>query len=563
MQTYKNQGNRGILVRKNLLFPSFKPKIYPMRKFLTIVSATFITGSLFAGGLVTNTNQSASWVRLPARDASTEIDAVYFNPAGLMKLDNGFHFSISNQIISQNKEVENFYKGPGDAYGLNESLFIGKVSAPIFPSVYAAYKLDKFAFSLGFNPVGGGGGAKYDKGLPSFEMTPSDLVPALGSQGVTAYRLDAFLEGSSVYFGFQGGVSYKINDFISIGAGVRYVNAKNTYLGHLQDIEVETPGGWVRADDVLNGISGVATTAATSTTALVTAGAGSLTLAQAEQATIITTQQRMALEAGLTAFGYPPTVTIAQADAVFKGAASQYSATADLLGDQEVDVEQTGTGYTPFFSINISPADNLNIAVKYEMATKLELENKTSKDFTVGYTPEGDPVTMFPDGEKIRNDMPAMLSVGVDYGATSKLNVSAGVHYYFDKTANYGHKLNGVYVDNDQIIDNNFYELAGGLQYKLNDFILLSGGYLYAKTGVNDDYQSDLTYSLTSSTVGAGGAINILENLRLNLGFALTFYDDGEKTIQHLFSPTQTNIPARETYYKDAMIIGVGVDFSF
>ena len=534
-----------------------------MRKFLTFVSATFITGSLFAGGLVTNTNQSASWVRLPARDASTEIDAVYFNPAGLMKLDNGFHFSISNQIISQNKEVENFYKGPGDAYGLNESLFIGKVSAPIFPSIYAAYKLDKLAFSVGFNPVGGGGGAKYDKGLPSFEMTPSDLVPALASQGVTAYRLDAFLEGTSVYFGFQGGVSYKINDFISIGAGVRYVNAKNTYLGHLQDIEVQTPGGWVRADDVLNGISGAASTAATSTTALVTAGAGPLTLAQAEQATIITSQQRMALEAGLAAFGAPTTVTIAQADAVFKGAASQYSATADLLGDQEVDVEQTGTGYTPFFSINISPADNLNIAVKYEMATKLELENKTTKDFTVGYTPEGDPVTMFPNGEKVRNDMPAMLSVGVDYGATSKLNVSAGVHYYFDKTANYGHKLNGVYVDNDQIIDNNFYELAGGLQYKLNDFILLSGGYLYAKTGVNDDYQSDLTYSLTSSTVGAGGAINILENLRLNLGFALTFYDDGEKTIQHLFSPTQTYIPARETYYKDAMIIGVGVDFSF
>ncbi len=550
-------------MRKHLLFPSFNLKIYPMRKFLTFVSATFITGSLFAGGLVTNTNQSASWVRLPARDASTEIDAVYYNPAGLMKLENGFHFSISNQTILQNKEVENFYKGPGDAYGLNESLYKGEVSAPIFPSVYAAYKMDKFAFSLGFNPVGGGGGAEYKKGLPSFEMTPSDLVPALASQGVTAYRLDAFLEGTSVYFGFQGGVSYKINDFISVGAGVRYVNAKNTYLGHLKDIEVQTPGGWMRADDVLNGISNVASTAATSTTALVTAGAGSLTLAQAEQATIITTQQRMALEAGLTAFGSPTTVTIAQADAVFKGAASQYSATADLLGDQEVDVEQTGAGYTPFFSINISPADNLNIAVKYEMATKLEVENHTTKDFTVGYTPEGDPVTMFPDGEKVRNDMPAMLSVGVDYGATSKLNVSAGVHYYFDKSANYGHKVNGVYVDNDQIIDNNFYELAGGLQYKLNDFILLSGGYLYAKTGVNDDYQSDLTYSLTSSTVGAGGAINILENLRLNLGFAYVIYNQDEKTINHLFSPTATYIPARETYYKDSMVIGVGVDFRF
>lgn len=560
----KYQGNRGISVLIAILFSQVtKLKFNPMRKILTFVSASLITGSMFAGGLVTNTNQSASWVRLPARDASTEVDAVYYNPAGLMKLENGFHFSVSNQTIFQNKEVENFYKGPGDAYGLNDPLYKGKVSAPIFPSVYAAYKMDKWAFSLGFNPVGGGGGATFDRGLPSFEMTPSDLVPALASQGVTAYRLNAYLEGTSVYFGLQGGVSYKINDMISVAAGVRYVNAKNTYLGHLTDIEVQTPGGWVRADAIMNGISASATTAATNTTALVGAGAGALTLAQAEAATIITTQQRLALEGALTAFGSPTTVTISQADAIFKGAAAKYSATADLLGDQEVDVEQTGAGYTPFFSVNISPIENLNIGIKYEMATKMEVENKTTKDFTVGYTPEGEPVTMFPNGEKVKNDMPAMLSVGVDWGATSKLNLSAGAHYYWDKTVSYGHKLNGVAVDNSEIIDNNFYELAAGLQYKINNFILLSGGYLYAKTGVNNDYQSDLTYSLTSSTFGAGGAINILDNLRLNLGFAYTLYDKGEKTIQHLFSPTLTNIPARETYYKDTMIIAVGVDFRF
>jgi long-subunit fatty acid transport protein len=156
-----------------------------------------------------------------------------------------------------------------------------------------------------------------------------------------------------------------------------------------------------------------------------------------------------------------------------------------------------------------------------------------------------------------------MLSVGVDLGVTSKLNVAAGVHYYFDKTANYGHKLNGVYVDNSAIIDKNFYELAGGLQYKLNNFILISGGYLYAKTGVNNDYQSDLTYSLTSQTVGIGGAINILDNLQLNLGVAYTMYQKGEKTINHLFSATGTTIPAKETYYKDAMIIAAGIDFHF
>jgi len=538
-----------------------------MRKIFTILSAALITGSLFAGGLVTNTNQSASWVRLPARDASTDIDAVYFNPAGLMKLENGFHISISNQVISQNKEVENFYSGPGGNFGLNESLYKGKVSAPLFPGVYAAYKTDRLAFSVGFNPIGGGGGATFDKGLPSFEITPSDLVPSLASQGAKAYRLDTYFEGTSVYFGLQGGVSYKINDFISVAAGVRYVMAKNTYDGYLRGIELnmgtaEAPV-WTRADAIMNGIAGQATTAAQSTTALVGGGAGSLTLAQAEAASIITTQQRMALEGALAGFGSPTTVTIATADAVFKGAAAKYTATASLLGDQSAEVEQTGSGITPFISVNLSPAENLNIGIKYELATKLELENSTTKDFTVGYTSEGVPVTMFPDGEKLRNDMPAMLSVGVDYGATEKLNIAAGVHYYFDKSANYGRKLNGVFVDNDIIIDKNYYELAAGLQYKLNDWLLVSGGYLLAKTGVNDNYQSDLTYSLTSHTGGLGGQVKLFDNLALNLGFAYTYYLDGETTINHLFSATNTVIPARETYYKDTMIIAAGIDLNF
>lgn len=185
-----------------------------MRKFLTFFSATLITGCLMAGGLVTNTNQSASWVRLPVRDASVEIDAVYYNPAGLMKLENGFHFSVSNQTIRQTKKVTNNYAGLNDAYGLNVHEYDGKVSAPVFPSVYAVYKLDKFAFSFGFNPIGGGGSATFKKGLPSFEISPSDLVPSLAAKGATAYRLDTYFKGTSVFFGYQGAVSYKINDMI-------------------------------------------------------------------------------------------------------------------------------------------------------------------------------------------------------------------------------------------------------------------------------------------------------------------------------------------------------------
>ena len=64
-----------------------------------------ISGSLLAGGLVTNTNQSAMFTRLQSRNASTDIDAVYFNPAGLTKLGDGFYVSLNNQTIKQTQTI--------------------------------------------------------------------------------------------------------------------------------------------------------------------------------------------------------------------------------------------------------------------------------------------------------------------------------------------------------------------------------------------------------------------------------------------------------------------------
>ncbi|MCK7535427.1 MAG: hypothetical protein MZV63_32820 [Marinilabiliales bacterium] len=81
-------------------------------------------------------------VRMLSRQASTGVDATYYNPAGLTNLADGFHFSLNNQTIGQTKTITNDY------YFLTEkpTEYIGTVSAPIFPGVYAVYKTGKFAF---------------------------------------------------------------------------------------------------------------------------------------------------------------------------------------------------------------------------------------------------------------------------------------------------------------------------------------------------------------------------------------------------------------------------------
>ena len=475
-------------------------------------------GLAMAGGIVTNTNQSASWVRNPARDATRDIDAVFYNPAGLFKLKNGFHFSINNQYITQQQQVESFYTGPGGTFGLHNSLYKGTVTAPLFPGIYGVYKMDKLAISFGVNPIGGGGGAEYKAGLPSFEMSPSDLVPALYSYGARDYRLDTYFKGSSVFMGYQLGISYKLSDMIQVFLGARYVTVKNTYNGYLKNIQVNMKGSgadnWQPASGVFTNLASQATAGAAGATniagtmtSLINANAAfsGASLWQAQQFGAVTNAQRLQLLGGCAALGIDTTniggmQTAATGTATaLTGQAAKATATSVLVSDQTADVVQTGSGITPIIGVNLTLTEKLNIGIKYEFATKMTFKNKTAKDVLVGYN-GATPVTMFPDGAVTNNDMPAYLSIGAEYAATDKLTVSLGGHFYFDKNVSYGKTLNGAEVANKDVMDKNFYEFAAGLQYKLSEKFLVSAGYFMTQTGVKPNYQTDMDFSLSTNT---------------------------------------------------------------
>jgi len=482
-----------------------------MKKIISVVSALVVTGSLFAGGLVTNTNQSALYTRLQSRNASTSIDAVYYNPAGLTKLSDGFHFSLNNQTIGQTQKINTAYEP------LNGSPkeYVGKVSAPIYPGVYAAFKTGKLALSLGFNPVGGGGGATYDTGLPSFEMQVANLVPMIANtltpldqaifaltgndpnfNGVTGYNSNIYFKGSSIYFGLQANASYEINDMLSVAVGGRYVMANNKYEGYISDVTITAPQPY----------GGV----------------------QAPGAYLR---------------------TVASVPGVPAGTAALLNGTAAVIDDRttvEADAVMKGTGITPILSVNFAPVgDLINIGLKYEFKTKMTLTTTVND----GKDAEG----MFIQDSTAIADMPAMLALGIDVKPSERFLISGSFNYYFDKGVDYDGQED-VEVNK---IDKNFIEAALGLQFGLTDNLFLSAGWLTTVTGVNENYLSDLKYSLNTNTFGGGLGFKVNEMIDINLGGSYTIYEEGSKTYNGGAGQ------ATDIYNKNTWVAAIGLDLHF
>ena len=76
------------------------------KSFFIAITALATSIESFAGGILTNTNQSVAFLRNPARDGAIAIDGVYSNPAGVAFLDEGTHLSINWQAAWQTRSID-------------------------------------------------------------------------------------------------------------------------------------------------------------------------------------------------------------------------------------------------------------------------------------------------------------------------------------------------------------------------------------------------------------------------------------------------------------------------
>ena len=221
----------------------------PLRRFLTIhylqmkkivltFAALAASSAAIAGGLLTNTNQHAAFLRNPSRQAIIGIEGVYTNPAGVAFMPQGFHLGVTWQAATQKRQMN----ASNQLFMMNENnrsmnrFFEGEVTAPVIPSIQAAYVInDKWSVSANFAVAGGGGKCEFEQGLPMFE----ELIGGLAfKNGLTSYELNQNLTGEQYFYGLQLGATYKVTDNFSVFGGVRGIMANSSYEGAITNIKM-------------------------------------------------------------------------------------------------------------------------------------------------------------------------------------------------------------------------------------------------------------------------------------------------------------------------------------
>jgi long-chain fatty acid transport protein len=433
--------------------------------------------SSFAGGLLTNTNQSAAFVRNPMRYASLETDAIYFNPAGTAFLNEGWSMSVNWQMIWQDRDVlsTTFLGQP------NNREYNGSVYVPCMPTIHVAYKKGDWTFSGYFGMPGGGGNAKFENGLPLFDALGTSLVAANGLYGTSAFESTQYL------FALQLGAAYKINDNLSVYGGLR-----------------------------------------TNYTSLSYEGAINATHPQAGNQGEI-----LALELTQTGIAFAPIIGV----------------------DYKVGKLNLGVKYE-FRAVNIIENDTKKLSSEV-LASKLGGDSNLDGKINMLAQATGNPtlgmLASLQNGEKFRNDAPALLTIGASYDITDRWKVMGGYTYYFDKDAKIESLLGK--ANTMRTLSRNTFEILGGVEFKATEKLLLSAGVQFSDFGVNSSYLSDVSFIDDSFTTGLGAKYSFNENLDLNVGFCYANYAHGKGVNASTFSES--------TYLRKTYNVAVGVDFRF
>ena len=556
----------------------------------TVLAALLLamTTSTQAGGLLTNTNQNIAFNRNFARVGAIGIDGVYFNPAGVAFLDQGFHLSLNFQNVYQTRQITSAFSVPAFAntpyeypFTLNggdktdgSKFYEGKASVPILPSFQVAYNKDKWSFQAGFGLTGGGGKASFNEGLPSFERQIA-ILPALINQQLptfsallgqqetpaTSYSMQSYMSGHQYNFGLQLGVAYKINENLSVFGGARFNYIYNKYEGNITNISADVNGNNQNLYEYFGSKAKLLTEKAAALQAQAVAAKTQADAYQAQANAATDPTAKAQLQAAANQYAAGAQQASAGAKMVSAGA-DKLNSSKELVKDRYVEVSQRGWGITPILGIDYRTG-KWNFAARYEFTTKFNIENNTKRDDTQKYE----------NGVNTPNDIPGILALGAQYEVLKNLRVMAGYNHYFDKDAR---------MDNNKqrFLKHNTQEFLAGVEWDINPSVTVSAGGQRTLYGLGDGkYLTDLSFVTSSYSFGVGAKIKVAKNAHLNVAYFFTNYSKFTKNYEDAITigreqvtqpdgtisvqPKTLATKNTDIFTRTNKVLGVGLDIDF
>lgn len=196
--------------------------------FLCVSALVFCLATpVMAGGIDNKHNFSAEYIRTLNRNAATDsADGVVYNPAGVVKMEDGLYGSLSGQYA--------FKKYTNTVNGLELQTDEGD----FVPSLFALWSHDRWAAYGAFTIPAGGGSVDYEDGsattaaigqgmMDSANLMANALLAANMLVPYSPYDTirSMSIEGESFYYGVTLGGAFAVNDMFSVSLGARYIDA--------------------------------------------------------------------------------------------------------------------------------------------------------------------------------------------------------------------------------------------------------------------------------------------------------------------------------------------------
>lgn len=546
------------------------------KTILAVAIAAASVATANAGGMLTNTNQNAAFLRNPARDAAIGIDGVYSNPAGVVFLGDGNHLSLNWQAAWQTREVETTSKLLDHTLQDNDITrkYVGMSIVPFIPSVQFAHNEGKWSIQGNFAINGGGGKCEFNNGLGSFEAAVGKIGSMLKPLGVNGYSCDQYMQGNQYYFGFTVGAAYKVTDNLSVYGGLRALYGTASYKAKISNIMVAGAKTQYLADflDATTQQFSANQTAIDNArkeisekqayinekTPIVDAALAKLEpvyqqLGENMPAELLAQYKTLVankaeLMAGQVTIDKTIPVVEAQQQTL-NGAQASIKELEVYRNGVNLQCDQDGFGISPIIGVDYK-CGPLNFAAKYEFRTRMSMKNTSNLKEAMAV----EEINQFVDGNSVREDSPALLAVGGQWNFVPKARLNVGYHHFYDKQAR-------KYNNKQELLSGGTNEYLGGVEVDFTENLTFSIGGQITRYGNTDQYISDLSYVVNSGSFGFGASYRVNKDVVLQAAYFKTIYSDynGQKSID----VSGKAYESKNTYTRTNDVIGISCDITF